>query len=194
MLLAGSGLVLAVLALAGPAFQRLPQAMSRAESALIVAVDLSDRMRATDLKPDRLGRARYKISDLLRQRAEGQTALLAYAGDAFVVAPLTDDAASLSDLLAALAPETLPVPGQRADRAIARGRTLLRDAGFAQGELLLVTDHVEAHATADAAQEAAAEGLRVSVLGVGTDTGAPVPLPQGGFAQDSNGKRAAAPA
>ncbi|MCI1710597.1 MAG: VWA domain-containing protein [Chiayiivirga sp.] len=186
MLLAGSGLVLAVLALAGPAFQRLPQAMSRAESALIVAVDLSDRMRATDLKPDRLGRARYKISDLLRQRTEGQTALLAYSGDAFVVAPLTDDAASLSDLLAALTPETLPVPGQRADRAIARGRTLLRDAGFAQGDLLLVTDHVEAR-DADAAQEAAAEGLRVSVLGVGTETGAPVPLPQGGFAQDSNG-------
>ena len=73
------GFGLAVLALAGPAFRQLPQAMSRAESALIVALDLSDRMRATDLKPDRLSRAKYKLADLLRTRCEGQTALLAYA-------------------------------------------------------------------------------------------------------------------
>ena len=181
------GFALAVLALAGPAFRQLPQAMSRAESALIVALDLSDRMRATDLKPDRLSRAKYKLADLLRARREGQTALLAYAGDVFVVAPLTDDASSLSDLLSSLTPETLPVSGRRADRAIARAQRLLRDAGFSKGDLLLVTDGVEAR-DANAAQAAAAEGLRVSVLGIGTDTGAPVPLPRGGFAQDDEGK------
>lgn len=180
------GFVLAVLALAGPAFRQLPQALSRAESALIIALDLSDRMRATDLKPNRLTRARYKIADLMKSRREGQTALIAYAGDAFVVAPLTDDANSLSDLLASLSPETMPVVGQRAERAIVLAQRLLHDAGFERGDLLLVTDATDARASR-AAEAAAAAGLRVSVLGVGTAVGAPVALPQGGFAQDEDG-------
>lgn len=185
-LLFALGYVLAVLALAGPAWQQLPQSLARAESALVVALDLSDRMRATDIKPDRLSRARFKIADLMKARREGQTALVAYAGDAFVVAPLTDDAGSLSDLLASLTPDTMPVGGQRAERAIELGRKLLRDAGFARGDLLIVTDAVDARA-ADAASEAAREGVRVSVLGVGTTAGSPVALPQGGFVQDGDG-------
>lgn len=180
------GFALAVLALAGPAFRQLPQALSRAESALIIALDLSDGMRATDLKPDRLSRARYKIADLMKSRREGQTALIGYAGDAFMVAPLTDDAHSLSDLLASLTPETMPVAGQRAERAIALAQRLLRDGGFARGDLLLVTDAADARAS-KAAAAAAATGLRVSVLGIGTAAGAPVALPQGGFAQDEDG-------
>ena len=180
------GYVLAVIALAGPAFQQLPQTLARAESGLVVALDLSDRMRASDVKPDRLSRARFKIADLMKARREGQTALVAYAGDAFVVAPLTDDAGSLSDLLASLTPDTMPVSGQRAERAIALGRKLLHDAGFARGDVLIVTDAVDSRA-ATAASDAARDGVRVSVLGVGTATGAPVALPQGGFAQDKDG-------
>ncbi len=180
------GYVIALLALAGPAFRQVPEALSRNESALIVALDLSDRMRATDLKPDRLGRARYKIADLLQSRSEGQTALIAYAGDAFTVAPLTDDAKSLTDLLASLVPETMPVSGQRADRAIKLAQQLLHDAGFSEGDLLLVTDRADERAAA-AAEKAAAAGLHVYVLGVGTSAGAPVALPQGGFVQDESG-------
>jgi Ca-activated chloride channel family protein len=180
------GYTLAVVALAGPAFRQLPEQLARSESALIIALDLSDRMRSTDIKPDRLSRARYKIADLLQARTEGQTALIAYAGDAFTVAPLTDDARSLADLLASLVPETMPVPGQRADRAIALAEKLLHDAGFAEGRLLLVTDRADQRAI-DAAQRAERSGLRTSVLGVGTALAAPIALPQGGFVQDDNG-------
>jgi Ca-activated chloride channel homolog len=181
-----AGFVLAVLALAGPAFRQAEQPLARAESALIIALDLSDRMRATDLEPDRITRARFKLAALLQSRREGQTALVAYAGDAFTVAPLTDDALSLGDLLAALTPETMPEAGQRPDRAIALAQKLLRDAGFARGDLLLVTDAADARASAAAAR-ALREGLRVSVLGVGTPAGAPIGLPQGGFLQDADG-------
>jgi Ca-activated chloride channel family protein len=180
------GFSIAVLALAGPAFRLAPQPLARAESALIVALDLSARMLATDLKPDRLGRARFKVADLLAARREGQTALIAYAGDAFTVAPLTDDANSLGDLLAALTPDTMPVGGQRPDRAIVLAQKLLRDGGHASGELLLVTDAVDARALA-AAERARTAGLQVSVLGAGTPEGAPVALPQGGFVQDESG-------
>lgn len=184
--LAGAAFVLLVLALSGPSFRQQAQAALRLDAPLIVAVDLSERMRATDLKPDRMSRLRFKLADLLSRRGEGQTALIGYAGDAFVVAPLTDDAASLSDLAAALSPDVMPVAGQRADRAIALAQKLLRDAGETRGDLLLMTDRVDGSA-GNAARRAHEAGLRVSVLGVGTAQGAPVPRARGGFLQDEAG-------
>ena len=182
----GIGFVLLVLALAGPAFRLAPQAVVRMQSPLIVAVDLSERMRSTDLKPSRLARMRFKLADLIARRGEGQTALIGYAGDAFTVAPLTDDAASLADLAAALAPDVMPLQGQRADRAIDLALQLLHDAGQTRGELLLLTDGADARAQ-DAARRAQAAGLSVSVLGVGTTQGAPVPQARGGFLLDNAG-------
>ncbi|MCX7556439.1 VWA domain-containing protein [Xanthomonadaceae bacterium JHOS43] len=180
------GFVLLVVALAGPAFRQVPQPVVRLQSPLIVAVDLSDRMRSTDLKPSRIARVRFKLADLIARRGEGQTALIGYAGDAFTVAPLTDDAASLADLAAALAPDVMPLQGQRADRAIDLALQLLHDTGQSRGELLLLTDGADARAE-DAARRAHAAGLTVSVLGVGTAQGAPVPQARGGFVLDQVG-------
>ena len=180
------GFVIAINALAGPAFRQLPQPLSRADSALIVALDLSDSMRATDLKPDRITRARFKLASLLAARREGQTALIAYAGDAFTVAPLTDDAGSLADLANAMQSDIVPVRGKRPERAIDLAVRLLHDAGFESGDLLLITDAVDRRAI-DAAARASKAGLRVSALGAGTLQGAPAPLPDGGFVPDDNG-------
>jgi Ca-activated chloride channel family protein len=177
---------LLVLALAGPAWERQPQPLSRVESALIIALDLSEQVRAADLRPDRLTRARFKIADLLRARSDGQTALIAYAGDAFTVAPLTDDSATLMELLRALDPEVMPSAGQRADRAIELSLQLLHDGGFERGDLLLLTDFAATRDVA-AAERARAGGLRVHVLGVGTTEGAPIPLSGGGFQLDPRG-------
>lgn len=185
-LLFSLGFIIAINALAGPAFRQLPQPLSRADSALIIALDLSDTMRATDLKPDRATRARFKIASLLAARREGQTALIAYAGDAFTVAPLTDDASSLADLANAMHADIVPVRGKRPERAIDLAIRLLRDAGFESGELLLLTDGVDRRAI-DAARRAQTAGLRISVLGTGTAQGAPAPLPQGGFVPDDSG-------
>jgi len=178
--------LIALLALAGPAWQRLPQPLLRADAALIIALDLSDSMRAADLAPNRLARARFKIADVLTARPDGQVALIAYSGDAFVVAPLTDDANTVRSLLAALDHDTLPEPGQRADRAIRLASKLLASAGFAEGDLLLLTDRALPR-DREAAIKAAASGLRISVLGVGTAAGAPVALPGGGFMRDAAG-------
>ncbi|MDX9764112.1 MAG: VWA domain-containing protein [Chiayiivirga sp.] len=184
--LAAAGFVLLVLALAGPSFRQEARPVVQLQAPLILAVDLSERMRATDLKPDRMSRLRFKLADLLARRGEGQTALIGYAGDAFTVAPLTDDAASLGDLAAALSPDVMPLPGQRADRAIELALRLLRDAGEPGGDLLLFTDQVDGRAS-NAARAARDAGLRVSVLGVGTAQGAPVPRARGGFLQDDAG-------
>lgn len=186
LLLVMLAIVTATLALAGPAWQREAQPLVRVESALIIGLDLSDRMRASDIPPSRLARARFKLADLLHERQDGQTALLAYSGDAFVVAPLTDDAETLRSLLAALDHDTLPEPGQRADRAIRLALQLMTDAGFASGDLLLLTDRADPRDAA-AAVEAVAAGLRVSVLGIGTAEGAPIALRGGGFLRDAAG-------
>ena len=87
----GLASLLAIGALAGPTWERLPAPVFRNDSALVIALDLSRSMDAADIKPNRLVRARYKIADILKQRKDGQTALLVYAGDAFTVTPLTDD-------------------------------------------------------------------------------------------------------
>ncbi len=79
--------VLTVLALSGPTWKQLPAPVFRNEAALVIALSLSDSMQAADIKPTRLIRARYKIADILKQRKDGQTALLVYAGDAFTVTP-----------------------------------------------------------------------------------------------------------
>lgn len=178
--------VLAVLALAGPAWRQLPQPLYAARAPQVVAMSMSTRMLTRDVSPDRLARARYKVHALLDANRAGQNGLIAYAGRAFVVAPLTDDAHSLSDLLDALAPDTMPVDGNDAARAIRRGVQLLHDAGDPRGSLVLVTDDADA-AAVQAAKQAYKQGVRVSVLGVGTRKGAPVPLPGGGFLQDRRG-------
>ncbi len=181
-------LLLAVTALAGPVWERQPQPLFRQQSALVLLYDLSASMLAEDLKPNRLTRARLKIADILRQRREGQTALVVFAGDAFTVTPLTDDAKTIAALLDSLEPGLMPVFGSRPELAIARGRELLQQAGMAEGDLLLVTDEDQPESAMTAVEELRRNGYRLSVLGVGTAEGAPIPLRDGGFFKDETGQ------
>ncbi len=179
--------VLACLALAGPTWARMPQPEYASRSAQVIAVSMSRRMLAQDLTPDRLTRVRYKIHALLQANRAGQNGLVAYAGAAFTVAPLTTDADALTELVDALAPDTMPVQGDDAAAGIRRAERLIHGAGLHQGSIVVIDDHADQRALA-AAREARAAGMRVSVLGVGTDKGAPVPSAQGGFEQADNGR------
>lgn len=177
---------IAVVALAGPAWRELPQPLQQREAALAIVLEVSDSMRAADLPPDRLSRARYALTDLLRTRRDGQFALVAYAGAAFTVAPVTDDGTTLLALLDALDPAQMPVAGASADRALRHAATVLERAGYPRGDILLVADGASAEA-AGVAAELNARGYTVSVLGVGTEAGAPVALAEGGFLKDASG-------
>lgn len=186
LLLAMLGATLALLALAGPAWREAPQPLQQREAPLAIVLEVSDSMRAADLPPQRLASARFALTDLLRTRSDGQFALVAYAGAAFTVAPVTDDGTTLLALLNALDPAQMPVGGADAARALQHAADLLESAGFAHGDILLVADDADAAASAAAAQ-AHARGYRVSVLGIGTAAGAPVALPGGGFLKDASG-------
>ncbi|MDB6164658.1 MAG: hypothetical protein JWL98_2090, partial [Xanthomonadaceae bacterium] len=165
------GLTLAVCALAGPSWQRAPQPQWQVKSPLIIALDLSTASLANDLPPSRLLQARAKMATLLQARSGGQVGLVAFADDAYTVAPLTDDVANIAVFLDALTPDIMPVDGSRADRAIAWSARLLRQTGFNHGDILLLTDHAGASAEA-AAATASRDGYRVSVIGLGTSAGA----------------------
>lgn len=181
-----AGWTLCALALAGPTWSRVEQPLYASRAAQVVALSLSQRMLARDVAPTRLDRARFKARDLLHSNRDGLNALIGYAGEAFVVAPLTTDAHSLDDLLDAMAPDTMPVDGNNAAAAIELGVRLIRDANSGGGSLVLITDQAGTAAQA-AARAAQAAGVRVSVLGVGTAEGGPVPLADGGFLRDAQG-------
>lgn len=176
------GYVIAVLALAGPSWRQGEQPLWQSHSPLVIALDLSSSIAASDLPPSRLLQARAKLATLLRERAGGQVALVAYAGEAFTVAPLTDDAANVALFLDALEPDVMPVDGQQPGKAIAWSVRLLQQAGFESGDIVLISDHADA--TADnAAAEALRQGYRVSALGLGTAAGAPYRTADGRIAQ-----------
>ncbi len=171
LLLGALGYALAVLALAGPSWRQEQQPLWQARTPLVIALDLSAQIDARDLPPSRLLQARAKLARLLHERAGGEVALVAYAGEPYTVAPLTDDAANVGLFLDALSPQVMPVAGQRTDLAIDWAAQLLRQAGFSRGDILVLSDQADAQAQ-QAAARAARQGYHVSALGLGTAQGA----------------------
>ena len=186
--LAMIGWVLASLAMAGPTWERTPLPVHKQENALVVIFDLSPSMMVQDLKPNRLTRARLKIIDLLQQRQEGTTGLVAYAGDSFIVSPLTDDADTVAALIPALDPNIMPSHGSQVETAIEQAIELVLNANLVQGNFLLVTDGLSASAQTQLNKTIKEHGdFGLSILGIGTEDGAPIPLGNGGFAKDKSG-------
>jgi len=180
--------LLAIIALAGPTWEKLPQSVYHKQTALVIALDLSRSMDAADLKPSRLTRARHKIADILHLRQEGQSALVVYAADAFTVTPLTSDVDTILALLPNLETGLMPAQGTRADRAVKLALELFTNSGISRGDVLLVSDglsDLEVKRVETLLGEK--PGQRLSVLAVGTREGGPVPLMNGGFLKDRDG-------
>lgn len=175
----------ACIALAGPSWEKRPAAVEQNQQALVILLDLSPSMLSEDIKPSRLNRARLKITDILRARKDGQTALIAYAGEAHVVTPLTDDVETINNIVPALHPNVMPLQGSNTEAAVTRAIQLLQDSGLQQGDLLLITDEVTSDAQYALRQEFKhASQFRLSILGVGGTTPAPIPTGKGGFIRD----------
>ena len=183
--LAGLVWLVAAIALAGPSWQKLPDSSFTSRDARVLVLDLSLSMLAEDLKPNRLAQAHFRLSDMLEATSEGQTGLVAYAGDAFVVSPLTSDTNTIRNMLPALRPDVIPVFGSRPDRALELAAELLTRSGMARGEILLISDS-GSRAAANVAAGLANKGIFTSVLAVGTVQGAPIPSGEG-FVSDSSG-------
>jgi Ca-activated chloride channel homolog len=176
-------LALVCTALAGPVW-RAPYEAPRSDSgARIVVLDLSPSMDSIDVAPSRLQRAREAGAALLTEAAGARLGVVVFGADAFSVAPLTTDPATLTHLLDGVTTATVPRAGERPDLALEMAHGLLRQAGVASGEVILVGDSAGDARTLDAARALADAGFPVSVLAVGTAHGGPVPVKGGGFAR-----------
>ncbi len=177
-------LVFAITGAAGPTMTREAPPFVEDTAPLVIAVDLSQTMDAIDVAPSRLERAKLKIKDVVAARNGARTAMIAYAGDAHLVLPLTEDAALLESYSDALETRIMPTPGRNTDAALSMAGELLAKE-TARGTILLITDGVEP--TASEALKSQDNG--VIILGVGTAAGGPVKSADGSFLADASGGR-----
>lgn len=175
---------LAVLALAGPTWRQVEQPLWQTRQPLVIAVDLSSATLANDMAPSRLAQLRARLASLLARPSAGQLGLVAFAGDAFTVAPLTDDVANIALFVDDLHPDVMPIDGQATDRAIDWSRQLMERAGFSSGRIVVITDHADAAAVRAAAASRSA-GFDVYALGMGGSSSALVHTATGDVARVS---------
>ena len=178
--------IICITSLAGPTWEQLPQPVHRQDSALIIVFDLSPSMLAADLAPSRLVRGRYKLIDILKRRTEGVSGLVVYGGDAHTVSPLTEDSNTIVSLVPVLHPGLLPQYGSNVEDAIQVAVNLATSGGYQQADILLISDGVDPSAISEITSIVKDKGeYRLSILGVGTENGAPIPLGSGGFVKDT---------
>jgi Ca-activated chloride channel homolog len=180
---------LAVLALAGPTWQRQITPAYRAPAAWIIALEVSPSMDAADVAPSRMARARYAVDDLLSAAQDARVGLVAFAGEAYTVAPLTSDVATIRNLAQPLAPSLMPESGDRLAPGLEEALHLLQAASGKDRQVIVLTDGFTDPAQAlITAQQLHRQGIEVNVVGVGTAGGAPQPDGNGGFVRNASGQ------
>jgi Ca-activated chloride channel family protein len=130
------------IALAGPAWEREPNPLLEDQSALFIVVKVAPEMLAEDIQPSRLRRAVQKIGDLLQLRPGARTGLIAYAGSAHLVVPLTSDPEVISFFATELEPDLMPVAGDEPVQALALADRRLEASGL-PGSIVMVADSVD---------------------------------------------------
>ena len=136
-----------VLALAGPTWQRVPSPFAEDKAALVFVLKVTPSMEETDIAPSRLQRAAQKISDLLAARPGTRNALIAYAGSAHLVMPLTTDADVINAFALDLSPKLMPKEGDDAPAALKLAERQLDKTGQ-PGAVLFITDELNEDAVA----------------------------------------------
>lgn len=177
-------LTVLAIALAGPSWREAPTPLTQSRDSLVIVLDLSISMLATDVEPDRVTQAQRKIRDILAERQSALNALIVYAGDAHVVTPLTEDRRTIEALLDALEPVIMPAQGNRADLAVEQAVKLLDQGSTGQGRILLLADQVSERYQRRINQTLSQTGYTLSTLAVGTEEGGPMPLARRGFIRD----------
>ena len=178
-------LILVLTAMAGPVLEKRSVPVLKKNLAKVLVLDVSHSMLAEDLRPNRIERAKFKLRDLLNRIDEGETALIAYAGDAHIISPLTSDTHTITTLLPGLEPDIMPHRGSRPDRAMELAVKLLDGHSANPGEVIWLTDGIPENMIPTVAQTLGRH--RLSVIGVGTVKGAPIPGKNSGFLKNSKG-------
>jgi len=180
-----------IFALAGPRWGSHYQEVSQKGVDIVLVVDVSQSMMVEDVAPNRLERARREILDFLRVVQGDRVGLVAFSGAAFVECPLTLDYKAVEMFLNALRPDLIPVSGTDLGAAIDSGVSAFDFKSETDKVIVLITDGEDNEGRGlEAAQNAADQGVKVFVFGIGDPSGGPVPAPggEGGFRKDEAGE------
>jgi Ca-activated chloride channel family protein len=128
-------------ALAGPTWHRELSPFADDEAGLVVLLKASGTMKATDVQPSRLERAKHKLRDLLKRRKGSSTGLIVYSGSAHLVMPLTRDDRIINAMVEDLTPELMPADGDALVQALELAGKVLEKAGV-PGSALVIADTV----------------------------------------------------
>lgn len=183
----GVAWLLTILALLGPSWERVEQTSQKPADPLVVVLELTPEMLATDSPPTRLEQARRKLFDLLQARSDAQTAIVVYAGSAHTLVPLSDDLATSRNLLDALKPSLMPVSGHRADVAVSKALALLKQGALGQGRILLIGSSLDEVERQGIRRALSGQSAQLLMLGIGTAEGAPIAQEDGSFLKDEQG-------
>ena len=162
------GMMAAIIAVSGPSFQKIEVPALTPQNPVMIALNLSSDMQETDLAPNRLSRAKYKIADFLSMLQGVQTGLEVYSGEPFVISPLSDDANIIKNLLPAIDLSLMPTNGDRLDRAIDLAINKIKSASYDKGHIIVFTPDVgqgfdKALASAEKAKQ---QGFIIDIIGV----------------------------
>lgn len=179
--------LLTIFTLAGPTWQKIEKPVFQIKRASVIVLDMSMSMRATDIKPNRLSKARYKAMDLANAITDGEVALVAYAGAAFTISPLTPDTRNITALIPSLKPEIMPVQGSYPLEGLNKATDLLKQAGYLTGDIYWITDGVEKTDLADLTTFSQKTPYRINIMTVGTSQGAPIKMLDNSLLKDHLG-------
>ena len=172
-------LMLGAVAAAGPTWEQDRPDFLENRAPLIIAIDLSPSMDASDVPPSRLQAAQHKLHDLIQRRAGARNALIAYAGSAHLVLPPTDDPALLETFIQALSTDLIDKTGKNVSAVIEQAKRLLA-AEKTPGTLLLITDGADTTQLDGLGKQLDGSPLQVLILAVGSN--------DGGVLRDANGQ------
>jgi Ca-activated chloride channel family protein len=183
------GLVFLIVALAQPRWGFQWEDLKQRGVDIIIALDVSNSMRATDIKPSRLERAKHKVADLLRMLKGDRVGLVAFAGTSFLHCPLTLDYQAAEMFLGALDTDLIPLQGTSLGHAIETSINAFSTVEKKSKAILLITDGEDHEGTVlKALQRAQKEGVKIFVIGIGQEEGVPLPDPSGGFKRNRSGE------
>jgi len=157
---------------------------------IYVIVDTSDSMMAEDISPNRMERAKRELIDLLSYLRGDRIGLIAFEGRPFVACPLTTDYSAFRLFIDELDTDLIPVQGTDIALAIDKALTSFDAQDNRSKAIILITDGEQTEGRMDSVtQKAKNMGVKIFVIGMGSEKGAPIPLPGGdGFKKDKDGK------
>ncbi len=181
-------LALTVFLLARPQYGSRSEEIRRKGIEAMIVVDVSNSMLCQDVSPSRLDKSKMIVSKLIEQLDGDRVGLVAFAGTAVTLLPITSDGVSAKMFLDQLSPATVSVQGTDVAQAITRAAAGFTDNKTIGRALILITDAEDNEEGAvEAAKAAKEQGIRIFVLSVGTEQGGPIPLGNGTYKKDRSG-------